>query len=46
MNYEDKKVVGIIASNVEPAVTLNVIGHLAISIGKYYNEEILLNKKI
>jgi ABC-type antimicrobial peptide transport system ATPase subunit len=41
MNYEDKKIVGIIASNVELAVALNVIGHLAISIGKYSNEEIM-----
>lgn len=41
MNYEDKKIVGIIASNVEPAVVLNVIGHLAISIGKYSNEDIM-----
>lgn len=41
MNYEDKKIVGIVASNVEPAVALNVIGHLAISIGKYSNDEIM-----
>ncbi len=41
MNYEDKKIVGIIASNVESAVALNVIGHLAISIGKYSNGEIM-----
>ena len=41
MKYEDKKIVGIIASNVEPSVALNVIGHLAISIGKYSNEEIM-----
>lgn len=41
MNYEDKKIVGIIASNVEVATALNVIGHLAISIGKYSNEEIM-----
>ena len=41
MNYEDKKIVGIIASNVELAVALNVIGHLAISLGKYSNEEIM-----
>lgn len=41
MNYEDKKIVGIIASNVEPAVALNVIGHLAISIGKYSDKEIM-----
>lgn len=41
MNYEDKKIVGIIATNVEVAVALNVIGHLAISIGKYSCEEIM-----
>lgn len=41
MNYEDKKIVGIIATNVEPAVALNVIGHLAISIGKYSDSEIM-----
>ena len=41
MSYEDKKIVGIIASNVEPAVALNVIGHLAISIGKYSTKEIM-----
>lgn len=41
MNYEEKKIVGIVASNVEPEVALNVIGHLAISIGKYSNEQIM-----
>lgn len=41
MKYEDKKIVGIVASNVEPEVALNVIGHLAISIGKYSNDEIM-----
>ena len=41
MNYEDKKIVGIIASNVEPSVALNVIGHLSISIGKYSDTEIM-----
>ena len=41
MDYADKKIVGIIASNVEPAVALNVIGHLAISIGKYSTKEIM-----
>lgn len=46
MNYEDKKIVGIIASNVEPAVALNVIGHLAISIGKYSDIEIMGQKTI
>lgn len=41
MKYEDKKIVGIIASNVEPSVALNVIGHLSISIGKYSENEIM-----
>lgn len=41
MNYEDKKIVGIIATNVEPAIALNVIGHLAIAIGKYSNSDIM-----
>lgn len=46
MNYEDKKIVGIIATNVDPAVALNVIGHLAISIGKYSSSEIMGKKVI
>ena len=41
MNYEDKKIVGIIATNVDPSTALNVIGHLAISIGKYSDAEIM-----
>ena len=41
MNYEDNKIVGIIATNVEPTVALNVIGHLAIAIGKYSNSDIM-----
>lgn len=46
MNYEDRKIVGIIATNVESSVALNVIGHLAISIGKYSDEEIMGQKNI
>lgn len=41
MNYEDKKIVGIIATNVDAATALNVIGHLAVSIGKYSDNEIM-----
>ncbi len=41
MNYEDKKIVGIIATNVDASVALNVIGHLSISIGKYSDVEIM-----
>lgn len=41
MNYEDKKIVGIIATNVDVSIALNVIGHLAIAIGKYSDSEIM-----
>lgn len=41
MNYEDKKIVGIISTNVDAVTALNVIGHLALSIGKYSDEEIM-----
>ena len=41
MNYEDKKIVGIIATNVEASVALNVIGHLSVAIGKYSDSEIM-----
>ena len=41
MNYEDKKIVGIIRSNIDPAVALNIIGHLSVSIGKYSDKEIM-----
>lgn len=41
MNYEDKKIVGIIATNVDAAVALNVIGHLSVAIGKYSDEKIM-----
>ena len=41
MNYEDKKIVGIIATNVEASVALNVIGHMSVSIGKYSDKDIM-----
>ena len=41
MNYEDKKIVGIRATNVDASIALNVIGHLAIAIGKYSDSEIM-----
>ena len=46
MNYEDKKIVGIIRSNIDPAVALNIIGHLSVSIGKYSDKEIMGNEVI
>lgn len=41
MNYEDKKIVAILATNVDVSTALNVIGHLSIAIGKYSNKEIM-----
>lgn len=41
MNYEDKKIVAILATNVEVSTVLNVIGHLAVAIGKYSGIEIM-----
>ena len=46
MNYEDKKIVAVLSTTVEPSVALNVIGHLAISIGKYSDKEIMGEKII
>lgn len=45
MNYEDKKIVAILSTSVEPSIALNIIGHLAISIGKYSDKDIM-GKKI
>ena len=45
MNYEDRKIVAILSTSVEPSIALNVIGHLAISIGKYSDKDIM-GKKI
>lgn len=41
MNYEDKKIVAILATNVDASTALNVIGHLSIAIGKYSSKEIM-----
>ena len=41
MKKKKKKIVGIIASNVEAKIALNVIGHMSISIGKYTDKEIM-----
>ena len=45
MKYENRKIVGIISTNVDATTALNVIGHLAIAIGKNSDEEIM-GKKI
>ena len=44
MKYENRKIVGIISTNVDATTALNVIGHLAIAIGKYSDEEIMGKK--
>ena len=41
MNYEDKKIVGIIATNVDAATALNVSGQLSVAIGKYSDDAIM-----
>lgn len=41
MNYEDRKIVAVIASNVSAEEALNVIGHLAVAVGKYSDAEIM-----
>ena len=40
MNYEDK-IVGIIATNIDATIALNVVGHLGVAIGKYSEQEIM-----
>ena len=40
-NYRQKKIVAVLASNLEIGVAFNVIGHLAISIGAYADKEIM-----
>ena len=40
-NYKEKKIVGVIASNVEPSIALNIIGHLGVSIGAYADKDIM-----
>lgn len=40
-DYKNKKIVGVLASNLEAGVALNVIGHLAISIGAYADPDLM-----
>ena len=46
MKYEDKKIVAVLATNVDAKTAMNVIGHLAISIGKYSDNEIMGKKEL
>jgi hypothetical protein len=40
-NYKEKKIVAVLSSNLEIGIALNVIGHLAISIGAYSGEDLM-----
>ncbi len=42
--YPEKKIVAVLASNLEAGVALNVIGHLAVSIGAYADADIMGRK--
>ncbi len=46
MKYEERKIVGVVASNVDPVVALNVIGHLALAVGQHAGSEILGRPKL
>ncbi|TLG72690.1 DUF2000 domain-containing protein [Culicoidibacter larvae] len=40
-NYKDKKIVAVLASNLESGIACNVIGHLALAIGANINREFM-----
>jgi len=40
-DYKEKKIVAIIASNVPPNIMTNVIGHLAVSVGRYIDDDFM-----
>lgn len=40
-NYKDKKIVAVLASNLEIGIAFNVIGHLSISIGANIDKELM-----
>ena len=42
--YSEKKIVAVLASNLEAGIALNVIGHLAVSMGAYADEDIMGRK--
>jgi hypothetical protein len=44
-DYKSKKVVAVLSANLEPEVALNVVGHLAISIGAY-GEDLMGREKL
>ncbi|OQW92506.1 MAG: hypothetical protein BWK78_01550 [Thiotrichaceae bacterium IS1] len=40
-DYKQKKIVAVLSSKLETGVALNVIGHLAVSIGAYSDKELM-----
>ena len=40
-DYKEKKIVAVLASNLETGVAMNVLGHLALSIGAYADKSIM-----
>ena len=40
-SYDEKKIVAVVKSDLEPGLAANVIGHLSVSLGKYSDEDIM-----
>jgi len=45
-DYKEKKTVAVLAANLEPGVALNVVGHLAISLGAYAEKDLMGRSKL
>lgn len=45
-DYKSKKVVAVLSSDLEVGIALNVVGHLAISLGSFTNKEDLMGRNI
>ena len=45
-DYKAKKIVAVVAANVEPAVALNIVGHLGVAVGKNADAEIMGREKL
>lgn len=44
-NYNNKKTVLVLSSSLEPAIALNVVGHLSIALGAYIDNDELMGRK-
>lgn len=40
-SYDEKKIVAVVKSDLEPGLAANVVGHLAVSLGKYTDADIM-----